>query len=190
MPAKVETSLLYPLSEFYEAAGTPLPAVSRVESADLPQPYRCLLAHDRDMTPTLEANYGQPLHLRVLQYKAGDDVVSRQVVLVLEDETIVAFGSIHINLQYFPAEAKRLVVERKVPLGTILRVQGMAHQSRPAFFFRVTADDVINKALGLSGAHVLYGRQNLLLDSAGQTLAQVIEILPPEGGPSREQNHG
>ena len=32
----------------------PTPAVDFIEANELPQPYRDLLAHDRDMTPTLD----------------------------------------------------------------------------------------------------------------------------------------
>src|SRR6266702_1049221 len=41
--------LFYPLNEFYEQAGLPLPSVAEVEARDVPEPYRSLLVHDRDM---------------------------------------------------------------------------------------------------------------------------------------------
>jgi 3-hydroxyacyl-CoA dehydrogenase len=62
---------------------------------------------------------------------------------------------------------------------TILRTQGMAHESRPDAYIQVTADALINSALDLTGAAVLYGRRNVLLDASKNTLARVLEILPP-----------
>ena len=69
----------------------------------------------------------------------------------------------------------------KQPLGAILRSEGIAHASHPSGYFQVTADSLINSALQLIGSHLLYGRRNVLLDSAQRTLAQVVEILPPNG---------
>jgi hypothetical protein len=76
----------------------------------MPEPYRRLLVHQRDMTPTLEAAYSQKIHLRVLKHSLRDNVFSRQVLLLLEDGvTPVEFGGIRIYLEHLAAEAKRLV---------------------------------------------------------------------------------
>jgi len=105
-------------------------------------------------------------------------IVSRWVA---GDGRAVVFGAIKIYLDYFPPHARSLVVEMKQPLGAILRAEGIEHSSRPDGFFAVAADPVMNAALQLTGSHQLYGRRNLLLDSADRTLAQVVEILPPCG---------
>ena len=43
----------YPLDAFYEQRGEHLPVIGRVEPSSMPEPYRSLLVHDNDMTPTL-----------------------------------------------------------------------------------------------------------------------------------------
>ena len=188
MQVKPDWNLIYPLSEFYEQLGLSLPSVARVEGQDIPAPYRSLLVHEHDMTPTLEDAYRRSIQLRVLQYQRRDNVVSRQVALVVEgNEKPVAFGAIKIHLEHFPPRARRLVLERKRPLGTILRTQGVEHTSRPDAFVRVTSDAVINRALQLSGSHQLFGRRNVILDSEQRTLAQVVEILPPSNGISHPE---
>src|SRR5438046_10325221 len=121
-----DSNLLYPLNEFYEQAGLPLPAVVRVAANDVPEPYRSLLVHDREMTLTLESAYSRRVKLRVQTYDLRANVFSRQVVLIPGAATAVAFCAIKIYLDYFPPDAKRLVVERKQPLGTILYTQQMA----------------------------------------------------------------
>lgn len=172
--------LLYPLSEFYEESGQSLPLVQRAEPGAMPDPYRRLLVHERDMTPTLEAAYGQSIHLRVLHHAIRDNVSSRQVLLVLDgDETAVEFGAIKIHLDRFPEEARRLILERRKPLGTILHQEKMQHSSRPTAYFQVTCDAAIGEALGVGAGQALYGRQNGLFDARGEVLAQVVEILPP-----------
>jgi chorismate-pyruvate lyase len=175
-------NLLYPLNEFYDEARVALPSASGIEDHEIPEPCRSILAHNRDMTPTLEETYGRGVELQVLKYWLRENVFSRQIVLTLqEDGTAVVFGAIKIYLEHFPAHARSLVIEMKQPLGTILRSEGIAHISRPDGYFRVTADAAINSALGIAGSHLLYGRRNVLLDQAQRTLAKVVEILPPCG---------
>jgi len=188
MQVKPDWNLIYPLSEFYEQAGLSLPSVARVEGQDIPAPYRSLLVHEHDMTPTLEDAYRRSIQLRVLQYQRRDNVVPRQVALVVEgNEKPVAFGAIKMHLEHFPPRARRMVLERKQPLGTILRTQGIEHTSHPDAFVRVTSDAVINGALQLSGSYQLFGRRNVILDSEQRTLAQVVEILPPSNGISHPE---
>lgn len=175
--------LLYPLNEFYEQAGMTLPSARRIHGRGMPEPYRRLLVHDRDMTPTMEAAYDRRMNLRVLKYALDDEIFSRQIVLVPESkddgrEAPVVFGAIKIYLDEFPAQARELVLERRLPLGTILESQGIKHFSRPAAFFEVDADTSILAALEIAGPALLYGRRNILGNATGRKLAQVLEILP------------
>jgi len=192
MQVTTEWNVLQPLTEFYEESGLPLPAVSLIDGQDVPEPYRTLLVHDSDMTPTLEAAYGQTIHLRVLRHSLRDGVSSRQVLLVLEDDaTAVEFGGIKIYLEHLPGEARRLVLENRQPLGTILHTQRVAHQSHPSAYLRVTADPAMREALDLAEPRVLYGRCNVLSDLSHNVLARVVEILPPWNGPAGwEENLG
>ena len=183
MQATPEPTLIYPLDEFYERAGLPLPPMIPVDGHEVPEPYRGLLVHARDMTPTLESAYGRNIHLRVLDRTLAGNVLSREVVLVPEGGSApVAFGVIKINLEHFSEPARALVLEGQEPLGAILRGQAIAHTSHPNPYFRVTADPLMRKALHLAETCVLYGRRNVILDGAGRTLAQVVEILPPSNG--------
>jgi chorismate-pyruvate lyase len=172
--------LLYPLDEFYARSGeAPAPA-SPVEAEEVPQPYRRLLVHADDMTPTLEAYHGEEIHLRVLGKIQDGDTYSREVVLLLnESGRPVEFGAIVIHLAHFPPAARRAILEGWQPLGTILRRHQIRHRSAPQAFLRVTPDAVIRQALGLTGESTLYGRHNVLLDGEERLLAEIIEILPP-----------
>jgi hypothetical protein len=172
--------LLYPLSEFYREAGLMLPEAVEVEPAAMDPVSRRLLVHDRDMTPTLEAAWGQSLGLRVQHYASVDGIVSRQVLLIGQDDgTVVEMGAIRIYLNRFPPRARAMILERKKPLGAILGLENVAHQSRPVAYFRVVADETVSEALETEPGEVLFGRRNILWNSAGLKLADVVEILPP-----------
>ena len=48
------TSIAYPLDEFYARSGLTLPPLDQIDGQALPEPYKSLLVHERDMTSTLE----------------------------------------------------------------------------------------------------------------------------------------
>ena len=178
-----EVDLLYPLNEFYET-GSPLPTVERIESRQVPEPYRKLLVHRNDMTPTLERFHQQPIHLQILQRHHQGDVFSRQVLLLLNhSEKPVEFGAIKIYLDQFPARARELILECRRPLGSILSTEHISHTSYPRAYVRVTSDATIGAALSIGEAIPLYGRRNALVSSSRRTLAEIVEILPPSGDP-------
>lgn len=174
---------LDPLAEAYSRRGLRLPAIERVEGSVIPQPYRDLLVHDRDMTPTLEAFYGEPIHLRVMSRAAPSGVLFREVVLVTtESARPVEFGAIRILLDGFGNSARELILEGLVPLGTILKQEEIPHRSDPQRYFRVEPDQVVARALEMEGREPLYGRHNLISSPVGRVLAEMVEILPPWTG--------
>ena len=166
--------------------GAAPPPIARLDGEEMPQPYRRLLVHDRDMTPTLEAAFGRTIHLRVMQQWVSGNLLTRQVLLELDQEGIpVVFGAIRIHLDAFPLPAREEILQGRRPLGAILHHHRLAHQSRPRAFIRVEADGPISRALrGPPPGSVLYGRLNLLRSLQKETLAEILEILPAlqEGG--------
>jgi chorismate-pyruvate lyase len=178
-----EVDLLYPLNEFY-GTGLPLPTVERIEGKQVPEPYRKLLVHRDDMTPTLERFHRQPIHLQILQRHHQGDVFSRQVLLLLNHrEKPVEFGAIKIYLDQFPPRARELILECRRPLGSILCTEQILHTSHPRAYVRVASDATIGAALRIGESIPLYGRRNALVSSSRKTLAEILEILPPLGDP-------
>ena len=172
-----------PLEQIYLRSGQPLPHLQTIGCLRVPQPFRDLLVHERDMTPTLEAFHGQKIFLHVLDRHQQESRLLRLVVLKLEsDETPVEFGAIRINLTLFETQALQLVLEGHLPLGTILREQNIPHTSGHQEFFSVLSDAVVNRALQLTGTRQLYGRRNVIRNSQEKPLAEMTEILPPAPG--------
>lgn len=175
-----EVALLYPLDEFYARAGLALPPVHAVDGEQVPEPYRQLLVHGHDMTPTLERFHEDRIHLQVLARVLDGDTLWRQVLLMLDDShRPVEFGAIVIYLQHFPPAAREEVLACRRPLGTILHDHRIEHRSRPLTFIRVTSDGTMNDALQLLEARALYGRRNVIWNGEGKELADIVEILPP-----------
>jgi chorismate-pyruvate lyase len=186
-PAFTQAAVLpfaYPLDEFYALANRELPPIEQVPGDEVPEPYRSLLVHQHDMTPTLETFHADRIHLKVISRQHRGDFYFREVVLLTERaQKPVEFGAIKINLALFPAPARRLILEEQEPLGTILAESKISHTSRPKAFLQLQADAFIKGALKLRGAPVLYGRRNTLFDPQQRALAEIVEILPPAEKP-------
>ena len=97
-----------PLEPFYRAIGAAAPSFALLEGSHVPEPYRRLLVHERDMTSTLEAFIGQPLSLKVLETRNDGTCLAREVVLMGDRDGIPAeFGAIRIFLDQLPLDAAR-----------------------------------------------------------------------------------
>ena len=184
-PPNTETvaGIIHPLDAFYLDAGLHLPPYTQIDGEAVPEPYASLLVHRNDMTPTLEKFHGESIHLRVLRRWRKANEYFREVVLALDGtERPVEFGAIKINLDLFSQVVRDQILAEQRPLGHIPEEHKVPHRSQPGGFLRLASDPLINEALKLSGAQVLYGRRNNLLDLPGQPLAEIVEILPPVRG--------
>lgn len=173
------SDILYPLSCFVCDDSKGVTRARILEAQELAEPYRSLLAHDRDMTGTLETYFKQPMALRVHVKKIEGDSLYRQVSLLCsEDGKPAEFGAIRIDLSCFDDETRELVAQCKIPLGRVLREHDVAYVSNPSAYLEVDPDALLCEALGVTHGP-LYGRKNELKMPDGRAIAQIIEILPP-----------
>ncbi|WP_394796926.1 hypothetical protein [Armatimonas sp.] len=171
-------NLFFPLDLLHEQEGIALPRIEQIDGDAVPQPYRQLLVHLNDMTPTLSAFHGQEIALRVLGRRIQGDVLFREVIL-FAGKSLVEFGAIAIHLNAFTPEARTDIEAGHLPLGTILAKHEVTHVSCPQAFLRVEANAFINDVFELSGgASVFYGRRNILSTPEGAVIADILEILP------------
>src|SRR5882672_643636 len=136
MPDRVQSAAatalpyVYPLDDFYARAGLALPPIERIPGEQMPEPYRSLLVHERDMTPTLEKFHGADIHLKILNREQRGDFYFREVALLLDgSERPVEFGANKVSLGLFPARARQLILEERLPLGRILADYELGHNT-------------------------------------------------------------
>jgi len=186
MPATLERreatrvlDLLMPLIYFYNEDELPMPPVEFIEGEAMPQPYRSLLVHRNDMTPTLREHHGSEITLEVIDSETSENYVMRQVVLRrTSDNAPVEYGAIGIQLDAFPPHVKELIREGKRPLGGILGSEGVPHTSAPRAWFSIEADEHTGDLLRVQPGTKLYGRSNTLVHPDGIIFADIVEILP------------
>lgn len=171
---------LSPLARWYALRGLALPAVTRVDAEQVPQPYRSLLVHAGDMTGRLTAFHGSPIRLRVLGKRLTPRYLSRLVVLErIRNGEAVEFGAIDIHMERFDGAARLELLAGRRPMGEVLHRHGVRCVSEPAAFVRVEPDALIAESLSLATSAPLLGRCNVLYDESHRALAEVVEILPP-----------
>jgi hypothetical protein len=187
MPEQARTSAipatnpyLYPLDELYARAGRPLPFTERIPGEQIPEPYRSLLVHESDMTPTLEKHHSGAIHLKILYREQRDDYYFREVALLLRgSEKPIEFGANKVSLILFPPRARQLILEEDMPLGRILKDCQVGHSTVAKAFFRVTPDELICEVFGMKKPATLFGRRATIFDLQKRPLSEIVEILPP-----------
>lgn len=187
-------SPLFPLEWFYKLKNKPVPSFHFLSKSELPQPYRKLLAHDRDMTSTLKKFHeAESIRVEALETVSEGALYHRLVTLWVPDnntppaldpslEKPVEFGAIRIHLNRFPDQAQDWILQESRPLGRILHDANVAYISRPEKFFQTKTDDWIGQALRMPPSTTVYGRCNVLWDGnePEHPLAEIVEILPNE----------
>lgn len=175
----------YPLSEFYAHAKTPMPRIEIIPGDDVPEPFKTLLVHNNDMTPTLEEFHKTDIHLEIVSRERRGDFYFREVVLRLNrSESPVEFGANKLYLGRFPEEAQDLILQEYVPLGRILKDCGVPHRTEAKAFLRVQCDELIGEKFELTPPAVLYGRKAVISDMQGRPLSEIVEILPAVNQPA------
>jgi hypothetical protein len=174
--------LLALLEGFYRGMPGQTPSEAEMLRAEeIPEPYRRLLVHRRDMTSTLSDYHGEELRLRVIERTLTDDWLARHVVLEGgQSRRPVEYGASRTNLGILDEPVRHQILQGRVPLGGVLNQHGIEYGSCPGAFFRVPSNDLIERLFELRQTEGLFGRCNCLTDAAGQTISEVIEILPPE----------
>lgn len=172
--------ITYPLNEFYALAKRELPPIEQISGEKIPKPYKSLLVHNNDMTPTLEKFHSSQIHLEIRKSEQRNGFYFREVILRLDGSNRpVEFGANKIHLSRFPEAARKLILEERVPLGTILKQCALNHHTEANTFLRVESDAMINEAFGLKSATILYGRKAAICDARDELLSEIVEILPP-----------
>jgi chorismate-pyruvate lyase len=177
------TGFVYPLSEFYAHAKLSLPQIEMIPGEAVPDPFRSLLVHRNDMTPTLEAFHQSDIHLELLSRERRGDFYFREVVLRLNrNELPVEFGANKVYLGRFSEEAQDLILQEQLPLGRILKDCRVPHRTEAKAYLRVQSDTLIGEKFGLTQSVTLFGRKAVICDLQGRPLSEIVEILPPVTG--------
>jgi hypothetical protein len=171
-------SPLHPLDIAYTRAGLEPPRATPIAPDQIPQPYRALLVHQRDMTLTLEAHFGGRVALRPLSTFTIGPWYYRRVLLAQEySGRPVEMGAIRMKLAALPRKVQAEIRRNQVPLGRLLRDAGVDFTSMPREFFAVVPNPEMMGVFWMREPRTLFGRRTeVLLD--GRAIGDIVEVLP------------
>jgi hypothetical protein len=170
--------LLFPLDAVYRRAGIDVPRIQQVAPGAIPFPYCTLLVHENDMTLTLERHFGGPLVVRPLSTALTGSWYTRRVLLAQQySGKPVEMGAIRINLDAFRPRTRRTILANEIPLGRLLRDDGVDFQSRPIAFFSLTPSAEMLGVFWMREPRTLYGRRTEIF-VGDRRIGDIVEILP------------
>ena len=159
---------------------------SRTYADSIPDPYRRLLAHDGLMTPRLEHLYGGRASVRVVEEcKQPDRYARKSVLCVGNTNRVVAFAVIRIEACRCAVRLWDLLLEGSIPVGTILRENGVRSRVHVDALVEVTPGAELLSHFGMTASRTLHGRFATHYWDEDPAV-QVLEIVPPC---SRSLNH-
>jgi chorismate-pyruvate lyase len=180
---ELEKSLLWPLNLFYAQDGREMPELTPLFEEQMPEPYRRLLVHNFNMTPTLEHHHSGTIHIEPIHMVIADEETTREIVLRMDrDEKPVEYGASRIFFPAVTGQARRMIKEAKIPLGTVLRICDCRHTVHSSGYFRIRPSDFFLQVFDMQHKSSLFGRRTTLVALDGQTIAEVCEVLPLESG--------
>jgi hypothetical protein len=147
---------------------------------EMPDPARRLLVHSRDMTTTLATYHESLIRIEVLRWQEIDGWYLREVFLrAVSGGTIVEYGVVAIDLAQFNPRQRDVIRAGQAPLGNLLHRFEIPFVSSPIAFFAVAGADLAATPLAPAAGTTCHGRFNRLSRESGETLAWILEILPP-----------
>jgi hypothetical protein len=161
----------------------PPPTVS-LEAAQMPQPYRRLLAHQSHMTVTLEAFHATRVALEVLAERQRAHRYARKILLRHGDTgAVVQFGIMQFDFDYASPALRAEILAQRKPLGRVLIDHGVLTRIGTHGLLAIEPDAELRRCFGLPDAFAgrLYGRlATIFCDDL--PVVDLLEVVRPETG--------
>jgi chorismate-pyruvate lyase len=171
--------LVFPLVIFDDVLWPADSWATLIRAVAMPEPYRGLLVHNEHMTVTVEAYYGAPVDVRVLQADQFGDFYHRRIVLVPHgSDRVVQYGLVRINLACCSAPVRDAILAQNTPLGRILIEHNVLRRVEPTSFLRIDPGPSLSEAMNLTAPTPLYGRTGVIFFNDRPAVA-VLEVLAP-----------
>jgi chorismate-pyruvate lyase len=155
-----------------------------VSAAEIPQPYRRLLAHNKHMTETVEQFHGSKVDVQVLATRRDNGFYSRKILLKRQsDGQVVQFGIPRLNMAYLDEEVRREIESETKPLGRVLIDHDVLREVQFAALWKVRPGPDLCRMFGLTVPQTVYGRTALIYCN-GEPAIELLEIVTPQGPPN------
>ena len=165
---------------FYERPQE-LGTFEQIWAAEVPQPYRRLLAHNKHMTVTVEEFHGSKVDVKVLATRRDNGFYSRKILLTRQsDGQVVQFGIPRLDMQYLDEEVRREIESETKPLGRVLIDHNVLREVQFSGLWRIQPGPDLCRMFGLIAPQTVYGRTALIYCN-GEPAIELLEIVTPKG---------
>ncbi len=156
-----------------------LGSFTRVVEAEVPQPFRKLLAHSEHMTETVEAYHRSPVDVAVLQSRRDGHYYSRKIVLSRQsDGRPVQFGIPRLDVTCLSAPVRQEIEAEQTPLGRVLINHQVMREVQLVALWKVVPGKDLQKLFQIDQPLVTYGRTALIYCD-GEPAIELLEIVSP-----------
>lgn len=158
----------------------PVPDYNYVTAAEMPEPFRQLLAHNRHMTIAMETYHRCKIGVQVLQSTkiAKNQWYARQIVLhPLESNQIVQGGIVRIHLSMLDPAVQVAILREDTPLGHVLINHDVLRHIEVKEYVRIEPGPALSKWPGFAGNEPAYGRLGILYCDL-QPAIELFEVIP------------
>jgi chorismate-pyruvate lyase len=165
-------------ADLFAAFAVEPPPGRAVLADDVPEPFRGLLVHPHHMTVTVEAFFGGPVGVRVLDRRAGQRYARMIVLEHIASRRVVQFGIVRIHLEDCTPQVRDEILAERTPLGRILIEHDVLRRIEPTGYVRVETPGKLAGWLGLGAPRPTYGRLGIIYCD-GRPAIELLEILSP-----------
>lgn len=176
-------SLLQQLLSLFYADSHLLAHFERLETDQLPDVYRQLLAHDHHMTVTVEQFHGGRVDVEVLEDIDRDGRYLRKILLRRqEDQRVVQFGIVRLDFTVLDHEVETQIRSRKIPLGRVLIEHDVLRTVKLGEVYEVICGAELAKWFDVASGTKTFGR-TAVIHCNGAPAVELIEIVAPVSAP-------
>lgn len=173
-PADVELDVLVGL--FFDN-GAELGRFEDVDASKIDEPSRSLLAHDHHMTVTLERFHSSSVDVKVLATETVGMSYARKILLTTQsDGTVVQYGIVRLNFEYFDDEVREEILAQQIPLGRILINHDVMREVKLLNLYRIESGSELASEFGFSSKTSCFGRTAIIFCN-GAPAIELLEIV-------------
>ncbi len=181
MLVKYDPDLVHLVGQFH-ASLADLGEFTLRAPAQLPEPYRGLLAHEHHMTVTVENFHGCLVDVEVLAARIEGETYLRQILLRRQtDRAIVMYGLVRLHLTQLSLDVRDEILSRQIPLGRVLIQHNVLRTIHLSQLWKVSCGPDLANIFGCESGHVTYGRTAAIL-TEGKPTIELLEVVAPVGG--------
>jgi len=167
------------LSLFYDDPANLGDLVS-VDSGEVPENYRRLLAHHEHMTVAMEAYHESLVDVDILETCQAEESYARKILLRRQrDKVVVQFGLLRLDLSLLDPAVREEILSGQRPLGRLLVRHNVMRTVRLESLWRVSMAEELKTYFGHPATNTTYGR-SATIELDGKKAVEVLEIVAPE----------